>query len=59
MRFLLLLPILTRMKAFCDGGGIDEVALADLARDVAVDALQLDFPLHREAMKKRWSCCLN
>lgn len=34
------------MKTFCDGGGIDEVALTDLTRNVAVDALQLDLPLH-------------
>lgn len=34
------------MKAFCDGGGIDEVALTDLTRNVAVDALQLNLPLH-------------
>lgn len=29
---------LTRMKAFCDCGGVYKVALADLACDVAVDA---------------------
>lgn len=39
---------LTCMQTLRNRGGIDEVAPADLARDVRVDRLQLHAPLHAD-----------
>lgn len=35
-------PILTRMEAFDDGRCIDQVSLAQIARDVGINRAQMD-----------------